>query len=183
MGFEIWKPEKLVIKFVWPKPKFYVWIKMYDCWGYTICLWEPYVVSLPGKCLWVLKHNSRFWPAWVLIQDITSARLYRSCYIDPLKWATCTWALTRDGRSPGTLWYETFNEKSGGRWQCYMYILQTKSPFSHSWSRTCIIGIMRIKILFCEHTTCRVPVAGRMCWLHENWTDSAIGQAAVEPLQ
>ena len=64
------------------------------------------------------------------------------------------------------------------------YILQTKGPFSHScWSHNiCIVGIMRI-IMFCEHTTCRVPVAGRMCWLHENWMDSAIGQAAVEPLQ
>ena len=37
--------------------------------------------SVPGKCPWVLKHNSRFWPAWVLTRDIhvSCICLYRSC--------------------------------------------------------------------------------------------------------
>ena len=47
--------------------------------------------SVPGKCP-ALKHNSRFWPAWALTRDQNSMHLYRSCYIDPLKWGT--WALT-----------------------------------------------------------------------------------------
>ena len=41
--------------------------------------------SVPDKCPWALKHTSRFWPAWALTRDIISIRLYRSCYIDPLK--------------------------------------------------------------------------------------------------
>ena len=48
--------------------------------------------SVPGKCLWALKHNLRFWPTWVLTRDQNSINLYRSCHIDPLKWDT--WALT-----------------------------------------------------------------------------------------
>ena len=52
-----------------------------------------YYRSVPGKRPWALKHTSRFWPAWALTRDI-SIRLYRSCYIDPLKWGT--WTLARD---------------------------------------------------------------------------------------
>ena len=50
--------------------------------------------SVLGKRPWALKHTSQFWPAWVLTQDIISIHLYRSCYIDPLKWGT--WALTQE---------------------------------------------------------------------------------------
>ena len=50
--------------------------------------------SVPGKRPWALKHNSRFWPSRALTWDITSIRLYRSCYIDPLKLGT--WVLTRE---------------------------------------------------------------------------------------
>ena len=50
--------------------------------------------SVPGNHPWVLKHNSRFWPAWALTRDINSIGLYRSCHIDPLKCAT--WALAWD---------------------------------------------------------------------------------------
>ena len=50
--------------------------------------------SVLGKRPWALKYTLRFWPAWVLTWDIISIRLYRSCYIDPLKWGT--WALVRD---------------------------------------------------------------------------------------
>ena len=42
--------------------------------------------SVLGKHPWALKHTLRFWPAWALTRDIISIRLYRSCYIDPLKW-------------------------------------------------------------------------------------------------
>ena len=42
---------------------------------------------------WVsAQHTSLFWPAWALTQDRISIRLYRSCYIDPLKCGT--WGLT-----------------------------------------------------------------------------------------
>ena len=54
--------------------------------------------SVSGKRPWALKHKSRFWPAWALIQDQNSIRLYRNCYSDPLKcsaWAWA-WALTRE---------------------------------------------------------------------------------------
>ena len=47
-----------------------------------------YYHSVPGKCPRALKHNSRYWPAWALTRDINSIRLYRSCYIDPLKCGT-----------------------------------------------------------------------------------------------
>ena len=60
--------------------------------------------SVTGKRLWALKHNSRFWPAWALTRDIISICLYRSCYIDPLKYYI-TWALTWEC---GTLRY-TYN--------------------------------------------------------------------------
>ena len=50
----------------------------------TVVFW----VSAHGK------HTSQFWPAWALTWDITSIYLYRSCYIDPLKWGT--WALTQE---------------------------------------------------------------------------------------
>ena len=50
--------------------------------------------SVLGKRPWALKHTSRFWPAWALTRDILSIRLYRSCYIDPLKCGT--WALVRE---------------------------------------------------------------------------------------
>ena len=50
--------------------------------------------NLLGKCPWALKHNSRFWPAWALTQNQNSTCLYRTCYIDPLKWGT--WALTQE---------------------------------------------------------------------------------------
>ena len=46
-----------------------------------------YYSSVPGKRPWVLKHNSRFWAAWVLTQDQNSMHLYRSCYSGPLKYA------------------------------------------------------------------------------------------------
>ena len=59
-----------------------------------------YYRSVPGKCPWALKHNSQFWPAWVLTRDQNSIRLYRNCYIYPLKWGT--WALTPEvGTCPG----------------------------------------------------------------------------------
>ena len=50
--------------------------------------------SVPGKRPWALKHNSRFWPAWALTQNINSICLYGSCNSDPLKFST--WALTRE---------------------------------------------------------------------------------------
>ena len=50
--------------------------------------------SVPGKRPWALKHNLRFWPAWVLTWDINSICLYGSCNSDPLKFGT--WALTRE---------------------------------------------------------------------------------------
>ena len=50
--------------------------------------------SVPGKRPWVLKHNSRFSPAWALTRDQNPIRLYRSCYSGPLKCGT--WALARD---------------------------------------------------------------------------------------
>ena len=50
--------------------------------------------SVLGKRPWALKHNSQFCPTWALTRDQNSIRLYRSCYIDPLKWGT--WALTRE---------------------------------------------------------------------------------------
>ena len=54
--------------------------------------------SVPGKRPWALKHNSRFWPTWVLTQDQNPIHLYRSCYSGPLK---CdTWALTRKWALP-----------------------------------------------------------------------------------
>ena len=52
------------------------------------------VSSVPGKHSWVLKHNSLFWPTWVLTQDQNSVHLYRSCYSGPLKCGTR--ALTRE---------------------------------------------------------------------------------------
>ena len=33
--------------------------------------------SVPGKHPWVLKHNSRFWPAWALTQDINSMFVWK----------------------------------------------------------------------------------------------------------
>ena len=33
--------------------------------------------SVPGKCPWVLKHNLRFWPAWMLTQDINSMFVWK----------------------------------------------------------------------------------------------------------
>ena len=44
------------------------------------------VVSQLGMHLWVLKHNSRFWPAWML-GSISSG---------PLKCGTWVWALAQD---------------------------------------------------------------------------------------
>ena len=67
----------------------------------TVCTTSILIYcSVPGKRPWALKRNSRFWPAWALTQDQNPIRLYRSCYIDPLKcgtWAlTWEWALARD---------------------------------------------------------------------------------------
>ena len=53
------------------------------------CLYNITIVSRV-----TLKHNLLFWPTWVLTQDIISMRLYRSCYIDPLK--CTTWAHIRE---------------------------------------------------------------------------------------
>ena len=47
--------------------------------------------SVPGKRPWVLKHIGPH--GCMLTRDIASIRLYRSCYIDPLKCAT--WALAQ----------------------------------------------------------------------------------------
>jgi hypothetical protein len=45
--------------------------------------------NVPGKRPWALKHNLQSWPR----RYISSIHLYRSCYINPLKWE---WALSRD---------------------------------------------------------------------------------------
>ena len=50
--------------------------------------------NVPGKCPWALQHNLRFWPARALTRDKNFICLYRSCYIEPLKWGT--WALTQE---------------------------------------------------------------------------------------
>ena len=68
-----------------------------------------YYCSVPSKCPWVLKHNSQFWPTWVLfIRDINCIHLYGSCYINPLKfgtWAlTWEWPLARDTTVLGTMY-------------------------------------------------------------------------------
>ena len=36
--------------------------------------------SFLSRRTWILKHNLLFWPTWALTLDITSIRLYRSCY-------------------------------------------------------------------------------------------------------
>ena len=59
--------------------------------------------SVPGRHPWALKHNSQFWPTWVLTQDQNPICLYRSCYSGPLKCGT--WALPGSGCLPGTLRY------------------------------------------------------------------------------
>ena len=57
-----------------------------------ICMYH----SVPGKH----PHTSQCWPAWALTWDRIFIRLYRSCYIDLLKWGiwalTQKWALARD---------------------------------------------------------------------------------------
>ena len=63
--------------------------------------WYSVVTFTTTVMSWVSAHGRLnitcdFRPAWVLIitQDINSIRLYRSCYIDPLKCGT--WVLARD---------------------------------------------------------------------------------------
>ena len=65
--------------------------------------------SVLGKRPWAVNHKPWFWlvswtrplppQCWMycITWDITSIRLYRSCYIDPLKCGT--WALTREWAS------------------------------------------------------------------------------------
>ena len=76
---------------------------------------------------WVLKHNSRFWPARMLTRDILSIRLYRGCYIGPFKYGT--WVLSgvskgglrvlkhRAPLSSGT------KARSVAQWQLFMLII------------------------------------------------------------
>ena len=61
---------------------------------YTIFVHIVIYCSVLGKRPWALKHKWQFWPAWALTRDITSMRLYRSCYIDPMKCGA--WALTQE---------------------------------------------------------------------------------------
>ena len=57
--------------------------------------------SVPGKCPWALKCDSRFRFAWALTRDINCMHLYGSCYTDPLKFGT--WAcLPGSGHLPRT---------------------------------------------------------------------------------
>ena len=64
--------------------------------GRSNCMHIPHLIyhTLPGKHPRPLKHNSRFLAAWALTWDINYIHLYRSCYIDPMKWST--WVLARD---------------------------------------------------------------------------------------
>ena len=82
--------------------------------SYFYCTIDCIYHSVPGKCPWVLQHNSRFWPVWALTWDIISIHLYGSCYLYPLKFGTWVltweWALAWDttvigknGEHPGTV--------------------------------------------------------------------------------
>ena len=62
---------------------------------YTVVFW----LSTHG-CLNITCDFGRHRRLSRIYMIVTSIRLYRSCYIDPLKRATCTWALL-----PGTLRY------------------------------------------------------------------------------
>jgi hypothetical protein len=65
----------------------YRWLRIWQI------MWLHTYRSVPGKCPWALKHNSQFWTTWAVTWDITSTCLYKSCYINPLKYGT--WALAR----------------------------------------------------------------------------------------
>ena len=72
------------------------WVLEVHCWAFEFL--SAWAFGILGLAVWFLANwaycSVLAKPLWALIRDIFSIRLYRSCYIDPLKWDM--WVLTRE---------------------------------------------------------------------------------------